>query len=94
MILHDALDGVQEVFIPGTNIGSPNDLLRDIQANPVFDEELKAFFHAGALDRARQSRSEIEGLLDPKVPIRVTGTRSAEPSPQFSACIWSLTDSK
>ncbi len=73
MILHDALDGVQEVFIPATNSGNPNDVLTDIEANPVFDDELKAFFHAGVLGRARQSRSEIAGLLDPKIPTRVTG---------------------
>ncbi len=73
MILHDALDGIQEVFIPGTNIGSPNDQLTNIEANPMFDDELMASFHAGALGRARQARSEIEGLLDPKIPTRVAG---------------------
>lgn len=73
MILHNPIEGIQEVFLPGSNIGSLDDVLTDIQANPMFDDELKASFHAGALKRARQSRFEIEALLDPKMPTRVTG---------------------
>lgn len=73
MILHDALEGVQEVVIPGTNIRSLNDLLTGFDTKSVFDDELKAFFQRSILDRARQARAEIEGLLDPTIPTRLTG---------------------